>query len=175
MTKPGNRLDLRELALRPGERVEKVFHFDIAPVISGGVPFDVVVDEAGERVSVQRIAGGHLVGVRLEAKIYGPCARCLAEVVVPVSAVQEEFVPRRPEEWDESEISPFIQDSVVDVDGLAREAVVLAMPSRVLCDDSCAGLCPICGNLLASEKCECSPHTDDERWAPLADLTLEDG
>ena len=74
-----------------------------------------------------------------------------------------------------SEISPFIQDSVVDVDGLAREALVLAMPSRVLCDESCSGLCPICGNLLASEKCECSAETGDERWARLADLTLEDG
>ena len=101
MTKPGNRLDLRELALQPGARVEKIFHVDIAPVTSGGVPFDVVVDEAGVRVSVQRIAGGHLVGVKLGAKIYGPCARCLAEVVVHVSADQEEFVPRRPEDWDE--------------------------------------------------------------------------
>src|SRR5665648_624531 len=170
MTKPGNRLDLRELALQPGARIEKVFHVDIAPVTSGGVLFDVVVDEADVRVSVQRIAGGHLVGARLEAKIYGPCARCLSEVVVHVSADQEEFVPRRPEEWDESEISPFIQDSVVDVDGLAREAVVLAMPSRVLCDESCSGLCPTCGNLLASEKCECPPHASDERWARLADL-----
>ena len=134
----------------------------------------MVVDEAGVKVSVQRIAGGHLVGIKLGAKIYGPCARCLAEVVVHVSAEQEEFVPRRPEEWDESDISPFIQDSVVDVDGLAREALVLAMPSRVLCDESCSGLCPICGNVLSSGACECSPQTGDERWARLADLTLDD-
>lgn len=175
MIKPANLLDLRELALRPGARVEKVFHLDIAPVTSGGVPFDVVVDEAGARVNVQRIAGGHLVKVQLEARIYGPCARCLAEVVLHVSADQEEFVPRRPEEWEEGDISPFIQDSVVDVEGLAREALVLALPAKVLCEESCSGLCPTCGNLLASEMCDCAPPTGDERWARLADLTLEDG
>src|SRR5680860_240330 len=98
MTRTGYLLDIRELVLRPGERIEKVFDLDIAPVTLGGVPFDVVVDEAGVRVSVQRIAGGHLVEIQLEATVYGPCARCLAEVVLHVAVDQQEFVPRRGEE-----------------------------------------------------------------------------
>jgi len=175
MTRTGNLLDLRELALQPGASIEKVFQLEVAPVTLGGVPLDVVVGGVGVRVCAHRIAGGHLVGVRLEAMIYGPCARCLAEVALHVSADQEEFVPRRPEEWDEADISPFIEDSVVDVDGLAREALVLALPSKVLCDESCRGLCPTCGNLAGSEMCDCAPQTGDERWARLADLALDDG
>lgn len=173
MTRTGNVIDLRELSLGPGERTERVFQLEIAPVALGGVPFEVVVDEAGVTVWVQRIAGGHLVGVSLGACIYGSCARCLDEVVLHLSADQEEFVPRRPDEWDEADISPFIEDSIVDVDGLSREALVLALPSKLLCDESCRGLCPDCGRPLGSEVCDCAPQTGDERWARLADLTLD--
>lgn len=170
MNRTGNFVDLRELSLRTGGRIERVFELDIAPVTLGGVPFEVVVDGAGVTVHAQRIAGGHLVGVNLGARIYGSCVRCLDEVVLHLSADQEEFVPLHPEEWDEADISPLIEDSIVDVDGLSREALVLALPSKLLCDEFCRGLCPDCGRPLTSEKCECVPRTGDERWARLADL-----
>ncbi|MHB8869272.1 MAG: YceD family protein [Thermoleophilia bacterium] len=168
-------LDLRELALRSGGEVERIFDLEIAPVFLGGVPFSVLARGLGVRVRVRKIAGGYLVRVALQATVYGPCARCLEEVALDVSAEQEEFVPSRSEEWEEGDLSPFIEDLVVDVPGLAREALVLALPTKILCDEACPGLCPSCGQAVDSPECGCAPVTVDERWAALAHLDLSEG
>lgn len=174
MTRPSVHLDLRELALHPGNEVERVFDLEIAPVYLGGVPFPVVLQGAGVTIRVRRIAGGHLVGVRMNATVYGPCSRCLDDVAVSISADQEEFVPARPEDWEEGDVSPFIEDFVVDVAGLAREALVLALPTKVLCDESCAGLCPTCGATVGSSGCTCSTRVVDQRWARLAHVDFSE-
>ena len=170
MSPARNRLDLRELGLLPGTRTSRDFQLGVDPVILGGATVEIVVADPGATLTVQRIAGGHLVRVDVEATAYGPCARCLADVVLPVSAGEEEFVPSRPEEWEEGDLSPFIEDQVVDVDGLVREAVVLALPSKILCDEACEGLCPQCGAPVGSPGCACGAPVMDDRWARLADV-----
>ena len=173
MARTRHLLDLHELGLRPGDRTERSYLLHIAPVTVGGTPYDVIVGEEGASLSVQRIAGGHLLVISLNAVAYGPCSRCLSDVALPVTAHEEEFIPLRPEEWEEADVSPFVDDHVVDVDGLAREAVVLALPAKVLCDERCPGLCPHCGRPLQFDACECAASTGDERWARLADLFSE--
>ncbi len=165
-------LDLRELALKPGASVEKVFPLGIAPVVLGGLSFDVVMKGDGVHVLVRRIVGGYLLDISLQATVYGPCYRCLEEAVLEVHASQEEYVPQRMEEWEEADVSTFIHDFVVDVAALAREALVLSLPLKLLCDESCRGLCPGCGNPTASPECSCDAVEPDPRWSPLADLDL---
>jgi uncharacterized protein len=167
------RLDLRDLPLRTGERHEAGFSLDMAPVVLGGTRYQVVIPQ-GVRVMIDRVTGGFLVGVSLDAKVYGPCARCLHEAVVDIRAEQQEFVPTAKDGWEESDLSAFVTDMVVDTAGVAREALVLALPGQVLCSPSCAGLCPTCGQDLNLGSCECAPARGDERWEKLKDLKLED-
>ncbi len=54
--------------------------------------------------------------------------------------------------WEESEVSPFVEGMVLDVAGLAREAVVLSVPPLVVCSSSCRGLCPPGGQDLNVEQ-----------------------
>lgn len=64
----------------------------------------------------------------------------------------------------------FLQGQELDLTELAAEQVVLAMPMRILCQPSCAGLCVRCGtNLNHVESCGCKPEVDP-RWGALADL-----
>jgi uncharacterized protein len=166
-------LRLADLSLRGGDRYERTFIVDFQPVLLGGVEYRVLVPD-GIHVAVDRATGGYLVSLDLEAKVYGPCARCLGEAVLTVRAQQQEFAPTARDGWEETETSEFIADLVVDVDGLAREALVLALPAQVVCAEDCKGLCPVCGKDLNSGACECAPHEADERWTPLKDLRLED-
>ena len=166
-------LDLRDLALRTGDRFESSFPLEIAPLALGGVSYQVLVP-GNLGVAVERVAGGFLVDVAFRARIYGPCARCLAEATVEIEARQQEFVPTAEGGWEESGLSAFVDDLMVDVDGIAREALVLALPAQVLCSDTCRGLCPQCGRDLNQGTCECGEHASDERWNKLKDLKLED-
>ena len=59
---------------------------------------------------------------------------------------------------------------VVDVSGLAREAIVLATPSRIVCNEGCLGLCPECGRDRNQGPCACPAPGPDDRWAKLKDF-----
>jgi len=167
-------LSLADLALRGGERYERTYPLDLEPITLGGEAYRVLVPE-GVSVSVDRVAGGYLVTVAFDAKMYGPCARCLGEAVLRVHAEQQEFAPTAKGGWEETELSEFIKDLVVDVPGLAREALILALPAQVVCADDCLGLCSRCGKDLNQGPCTCGDDKSDERWSRLKELDLGEG
>jgi uncharacterized protein len=143
------------------------------PLLLGGASYQaLVLGDVG--VGVERLAGGFLVDVAFRARIYGPCARCLEEATMEVETEQQEFVPTARDGWEESALSAFVEDLEVDVDGIVREALVLSLPSQVLCSETCAGLCPQCGQDLNRGSCECDTKETDERWNKLKDLELGD-
>jgi uncharacterized protein len=149
-------LRLDDLGLRGGQRHTCTYSMDVAPVLLGGANYEVVVSD-GVTVSVERIAGGYLVHLEMAARVFGPCSRCLKETALDVVAEEEEFVPTAAGGWVESESSPFVQEMVVDVSGLSREALVLGLPPRVLCSEECRGLCVQCGADLNQGVCGCEP------------------
>ena len=167
-------LNLAELPLRSGERYERVFPLDLEPIVLGGTDHPALVP-GGVAVAVDRVTGGYLVGVALDAKVYGICARCLGEAVVQIHAEQQEFGPTAKGGWKESELSEFIENLVVNIDGLAREALILALPPQIVCADECKGLCALCGKDLNKGPCGCSEDTIDQRWSRLKDLRLSEG
>jgi uncharacterized protein len=166
-------LNLAELPLRSGERYERVFPLELEPIVLGGTGHPALVP-GGVDVTVDRVTGGYLVGVALDAKVYGVCARCLCEAVVEVHAEQQEFGPTAKGGWEESELSEFIEHLVVDIDGLAREALILALPPQIVCAQECKGLCALCGKNLNRGPCGCGQETLDHRWSCLKDLRLDE-
>lgn len=164
---------MNDLALRAGDRYERNYVLDMHPIMLGGAQYDVLIPR-GVNLTVDRVAGGFLIVVSLSASIYGPCGRCLRDVVLEVDASEEEFVPSAKDGWPESDVSAFVENMVVDVAGLAREATVLALPGQILCSESCRGLCPRCGRNLNLGACDCASSEVDERWSRLKDLKLEE-
>jgi uncharacterized protein len=166
------RVDLREFSLRPGERARQIFDLPMSPVIMGGQTYEVLLDDGGVVLQVERVTGGFLVSVSVGATVYGPCVRCLKEVRRHVKAEEEEFIPLDADEYEEGDLSPFVEDLAVDVAGLAREVLILGLPEKILCRDECPGLCPSCGRELAEGPCGCAPPPVDSRWEKLRDLEL---
>jgi uncharacterized protein len=166
-------LNLADLALRGGDRYQRTFPLEIDPIVLGGVDYRVLLP-GGVTITVDRVTGGYLAGVTLDANVYGPCARCLAEAVLQIHAEQQEFAPTAKEGWEETESSEFIQELMLDVEGLAREALVLALPGQVVCSETCVGLCSRCGTDLNKETCGCNDEEIDQRWSLLKGLELSD-
>ena len=111
------------------------------------------------------------------AQWVGECSRCLRPVAGTVrTRVRELFdAPTRvgakangSTEGDE-DIYPLSGDQA-DLEPLARDAILLALPQAPLCADDCAGLCPVCGADRNVADCGCDTVVRDERWAVLDSL-----
>ena len=125
--------------------------------------------------------------VRLQGKVQAEvevrCDRCLAPIVLPVDAdfdvayVPAELEADAPEaaelQADDLNFAVYEGDEL-DIDELAREQLLLALPARQLCREDCKGLCPTCGADLNTQDCRCEQQDIDPRWAALAALKKSD-
>lgn len=65
------------------------------------------------------------------------------------------------------------QDYMLDTDALLRDDILLELPSKFLCKDSCKGLCPKCGKNLNEGKCNCLKQEGHPAFAALSKLLEE--
>ena len=56
------------------------------------------------------------------------------------------------------------------MDELILEEVIPLLPTKVLCDEDCRGLCPVCGTNLNKEECGCDRTVKDPRMAAIQDI-----
>jgi uncharacterized protein len=63
---------------------------------------------------------------------------------------------------------------VLDLHAWARDALALSLPTTLLCQGECAGLCPVCGeNLNRASPGHAHERAPDPRWAKLSELRFE--
>ncbi len=55
----------------------------------------------------------------------------------------------------------------LDLSEAIRQSIIVSLPSKPLCNKSCAGLCPGCGSNLNESSCTCREAPMDGRWEPL--------
>ena len=135
-------------------------------VTASEIPRDEPVDL---ELQLEAVEGGIVVTGTARARWAGECRRCLQPVDGELTAdVDELFV----NDYEEGETYPIGGDHI-DLEPLAREALVLALPLAPLCRPDCAGLCPTCGADLNRGPCDCPPADTDPRWAALDALRRE--
>ena len=64
------------------------------------------------------------------------------------------------------------EGDAVDLSPLIREQIILALPTRPLCQEGCKGLCPQCGADRNAAPCGCPTMSGDPRLAVLRDLKV---
>lgn len=162
-------LDVKEILGEVGAEGHYEFEREFRPIeaeatkieFSKLVTFDVIIENTGRGV---RVKGRVTSSVRLE------CSRCLNEFDLPIDwRVDEVFVTDQ--ELDEE---AYVMDETrIDLGPPVEEAVVLAVPMKPLCDDACAGLCPVCGEPLDERHAAHADEKVDARMEVLRQL-LED-
>lgn len=164
--------DLAGLRLSPGEARQLDLAVAIDPFELGGERYPVVAELIPTRVDVSRTIGqGYALRLRFEATVAGPCMRCLDQAA-PVFAVDAREVsqPGGGEELS----SPYLERDELDLRAWARDALALALPTKVLCRPDCAGLCGVCGaNLNLAGPDHVHEREPDARWAKLSELRFE--
>ncbi|NHC22682.1 DUF177 domain-containing protein [Nocardioides sp. IC4_145] len=166
-------LDTRELGRRPGSQ-RQVTRTVPAPPDLG---IEVLKVTEGSPVELdlrlEAVMEGVLVTGTARAVLEGECARCLEPIEDDTEVTfQELFVyddPAHRGDPDEDDEVSTLEDDLLDLEPLLRDAVVLALPFQPLCEDDCPGLCTECGVRL-----EDPDHSHeapvDPRWAGLAAL-----
>ena len=162
-------LDLRTLRLAPGEQFRDKRAVDLDPLELGGLRYAPEPESPEVALTLTRMTTGLLLELAFEARLVGPCFRCLAETEVATEISGREYQASDPGA-DEDLRTPYVADDRVDLSAWARDAVVLSLPEKILCRPDCAGLCPVCGGDLNVSPHEHDDEAGDPRWAALADL-----
>jgi uncharacterized protein len=162
-------VDLRRLGLRPGEELRDEHEMEIAPLELGGQRYVAVPDHVPAELVVTRGTNGTSLQLRFTAQLHGPCYRCLEDASLDQSVDVREYQAEDPEGDEELE-SVYVVSDMLDLSAWGRDAVVLALPDKILCQPDCAGLCPVCGKNLNREPHGHEGEEIDPRWAGLAEL-----
>ena len=130
-----------------------------------------------EKVGSEVLAQGE-VTTRMELQ----CSRCLRNfprdmdmniyvVYHPVEELKDE--ERHEVRADELDMG-FYRNDELDIRDLIVEQILLNVPMKPLCRESCLGICPKCGADMNVSPCRCEQKETDPRLAILRKL-LEEG
>ena len=165
-------IDLGTLQLRPGEGRHLDTAVRIDPLMLAGQRYAVPGGRVDTRLDVSRtVSGGYALRLRFDAPLEGACMRCMADAARSIEVDAREIE----QAGDAEELhSPYMEDDVVDLAAWARDALVLALPAKIVCTEDCLGLCSVCGANLNEADPEEHRHEGgtDPRWAKLRDLKL---
>jgi uncharacterized protein len=168
-------LDTRELGRRPGSQRE-VSRTAPAPADLGIEVLSVVEGSPVELdLRLEAVMEGVLVTGTAHADLVGECVRCLEPLHDEIDVdLQDLFVyadkhDQRAPDDDDQDVR-VLEDDLLDLEPLLRDAVVLALPFQPLCRDDCPGLCPDCGTRLADDPDHHHEDPIDPRWAGLTAL-----
>ena len=128
-------------------------------------PFDVVLSMIG--------SGKLHITFDTKCSILGQCDRCLGDVTfeIPVSADETVEVSEGQVVTDDG-IGPysFVDGEEIDIDELILNEILVNFPAKILCQDDCKGICPVCGKNRNIEPCGCDDTVLDPRMAQFLDV-----
>jgi uncharacterized protein len=134
--------------------------------------------------SLARAEPDFLLSARLRYAQRAPCDRCLRSVELPVETGFDLVVVERRGGKAEGGERQVAEDELgllevagdsIETAPLVAEQVQLNLPTRPLCREDCAGLCPRCGRNWNDGPCDCPPIAPDPRWAALAGWKQRNG
>jgi uncharacterized protein len=172
MAQPTDIFDLGRLSLASGEGRRIDLRVRTDGFEFGGQRYDVEGGGVAATLDAARTTGsGYSLRLRFDARLEGPCVRCLESADQTVSVDAREV--DQPGAGDDLR-SPYLEGDDLDMKSWARDALALALPTRIVCTEECLGLCAICGENLnragADHQHESEP---DLRWAKLGEIRFE--
>jgi uncharacterized protein len=143
----------------------------VDPFQFGGQRYELEGGAAAVVLDVSRTTSGYALRLRLDARLEGPCMRCLEGGRAPLAIDAREV--DQPGGGDELR-SPYLEAEQLDLRAWTRDAVALALPTQIVCREECLGLCSVCGqNLNQTGPEHRHAPAPDPRWAALRALELE--
>jgi uncharacterized protein len=164
------RYPLRRLRLRPGDEQRDAVSIELEPFELGGQRYLPVPHDVEAALTVAQATTGLDLRLAFDARLHGPCMRCLADAVVDVHVDAREYHAADAGSADELRSEYVVDDDQLELSAWARDAISLELPQQILHARDCAGLCPICGQDLNVEPHGHADEVLDPRWSALEEL-----
>lgn len=148
-----------------------------APLELDGVKLRTPV-KASLRIS--RISAELLINGSFTGSVELQCSRCLksfakdltGSIEVVYHPIQELTEEGKHEVKDEELDMDFYKDDELDIQELIKEQVILSIPMKPLCSETCKGICSQCGTDLNAGACRCAKEYIDPRFLVLKNYTV---
>jgi uncharacterized protein len=132
---------------------------------SGSVHVDATLDKASNQI---------LLTAKIETVASFECDRCLSPFqrkLFPAYTMVYVSEGIEASHLDPAEVQVVPNGlHVIDIAEDVRQNMVLALPFKNLCSETCKGLCASCGTNLNEGTCGCSEPASDNRWDALRKL-----
>lgn len=158
------RIDLKDVFQSDGFEKRFETQVDLSKLeIRGGFPLATPVMIEGQARNQNMVVN---LQYRVRAAFVTFCDRCLDETLQEIDYSFSHILAASDTEDETGEMIT-VYDFRLDLEELAREDVLLQIPSKMLCSEDCAGLCPKCGQNLNHKRCGCETREIDPRWTKL--------
>ena len=171
-------IDISNLQMQPDQSRK----YEISSVLES-IPYagDQLVFDSPLIVNVVVSSAGSVIVVEGEVKadVILACARCLSPFKFHIETeVKGEFHHEKNTASAESFINSeddiyFFSGDNIDLSDMIAESIVLSLPMKGICSESCKGLCPICGVNLNDKQCSCQENKIDPRLEVLKKFFVE--
>jgi uncharacterized protein len=162
--------DIGKLGLSSGEGRRLELDVPVDGFDFGGQRYELPGGSVDAILNVDHTVSGYALRLRFEARLEGPCMRCLEE------AGQRVEVDSREVDQPGGGVdlrSPYLDGDALDVGSWARDALALTLPTQIICSEDCLGLCAVCGENLNDAPDHAHESEPDPRWAALRELKLD--
>ncbi len=166
-------INLSDVLSEQHKTVDQMAELEMDVFQSKGGSFPIV-KKAPVHVVAEHVKGRELlIHVDTRISVLIPCDRCLEDVEQEFDLEFTRHVDLSVSDADlgeELDESTFINGYHLDVDKMLYNEILIGWPTKVLCSESCKGICNVCGQNLNMGTCNCEDTALDPRMSVVRDL-----
>lgn len=99
-----------------------------------------------------------------------PCDRCLEPTTQNIVFSFEKDIDFDEDTSEDMDDRSYIDGKTIDIDGMLYSEILMNLPTKVLCNEECKGICRVCGKNLNKGDCGCDSFVPDPRMSVISDI-----
>ena len=113
------------------------------------------IDDIHIKIQASSVSKEFLFRCDIQTNIQAKCSRCLKDIDFTID-IKDFIFTYENEHQDKIDIS-------IDI----RDAILIEIPTRLICKEDCKGFCPICKTDLNTNQCRCEDKAFNNPFAGL--------
>lgn len=170
-------INLTELFSHTTNEIDVIRELDLNDIKFGDDAYQVLGPTKVEFKLTKFAAKDYLIQGKIVITLDLVCSRCMDNVSEKLETNFSKKLRMNDvaqEDYDENDEShEYIEGHILDLEKLVLDEVYMNIPMKVLCRESCEGICKTCGVNLNHTTCSCEDDNYDPRLAGLRDLFNE--